>query len=72
MDQVPGTRQLYLAAGGSYHSGKFLPSIGGMVVRRLCGETSTDTPEGRLLARWGWDRSMEKVAIHSSVVPKDN
>ena len=70
VDQAPKTRQLYLATGGSYHSFKFLPNFGDMVIRRLRGQNVFDTLEGRLLKRWGWDRSKETKAVHKNVVPK--
>lgn len=70
VDQAPKTRQLYLATGGSYHSFKFLPIFGDMVVRRLRGHNDSDTLEDRLLKRWGWERSEETIAIHKSVIPK--
>lgn len=72
VDEVPGTGQLHLVVGGSYHSVKFLPNMGDMVVRRLRGQDSSNILEDRLLGRWGWDRSMEKVAVHSNIVPKDD
>jgi hypothetical protein len=72
VDRVPGILQLILAVAGNFHSGKFLPNIGGMVVRRHRGQTGSDTVEGRLLKRWVWDRSTEKVAVHRSVIPKDS
>jgi hypothetical protein len=72
VDRVPGILQLILAVGGSYYCSKLLPKIGGIVVRRYRGETGLGTLEGRLLERWGWDRSTEKVAVHRSVIPKDN
>lgn len=70
VDQAPKTRQLYLATGGSYHSFKFLPIFGDMVVRRLRGQDDSDILENRLLKRWGWERSEETIAIHRSVMPK--
>jgi sarcosine oxidase / L-pipecolate oxidase len=70
IDEAPETKQLYLATGGSYHSFKFLPNFGDMVVRRLRGQDDPDTLEGRLLKRWKWDRSAENISVHSSVVPK--
>jgi sarcosine oxidase/L-pipecolate oxidase len=70
VDQALNTRELYLAAGGSYHSFKFLPNLGDMVVRCIRGQTGTDTLEDRLLKRWGWDRSRENTAVHKSVIPK--
>ena len=72
VDQIPKTRQLYLAAGGSYHSFKFLPNFGDMVVRRLRGLKCSDTLEDRLLERWVWNRSKENVAVHRSAIPKES
>ncbi len=69
VDQAPETRQLYLATGGSYHSFKFLPNFGDMVVRRLRGQNGSDTLEDRLLKRWVWNRSKETTAVHKSVIP---
>ncbi len=69
VDQAPETRQLYLATGGSYHSFKFLPNFGDMVVRCLRGQNGSDTLEDRLLKRWVWDRSEETTAVHKSVIP---
>lgn len=70
VDQVPKTRQLYVVTGGSYHSFKFLPIIGNMVVRRLRGQNGSDTLEDRLLRRWVWERSKETIGVHKSVIPK--
>jgi sarcosine oxidase / L-pipecolate oxidase len=70
VDEAPETQQLYIATGGSYHSFKFLPNFGEMVVRRLRGQSGSDTLEGRLLKRWVWERSEETIAVHKSVVPQ--
>jgi sarcosine oxidase / L-pipecolate oxidase len=70
VDEAPKTKQLYLATGGSFHSYKFLPIFGDMVVRRLRGQSDSSTLEGRLLKRWGWERSSETVSVHRSVIPK--
>lgn len=72
VDWVPGTEQLLLVAGGSYHSAKFLPVIGEMAVRRLRGQYGSDSLEDRLSRRWTWDRSAEKVAVHGKVRPRDS
>ncbi|KAL2041194.1 hypothetical protein N7G274_006139 [Stereocaulon virgatum] len=50
----PKVRNLYIAAGGSFHSWKFLPVIGSCVVKMLRGEL--DQEHAR---RWGWDRRDE-------------
>ncbi|KAL9125162.1 MAG: hypothetical protein Q9217_005594 [Psora testacea] len=70
VDQAPKTGELYLATGGSYHSFKFLPVFGDMVVRRLRGPNGPDTLEDRLLKRWVWERSKETIPVHKSVIPK--
>ncbi|KAF2174624.1 FAD dependent oxidoreductase [Zopfia rhizophila CBS 207.26] len=64
VDRAPYNQGLHLAVGGSYHSYKFLPIIGGMVVRHIRGE------EDQLLNRWRLERSSKGVAVHPSVVPK--
>ncbi len=71
VDQVPNTRGLYVAAAGSYHSFKFLPIVGNMVVRRICGYNGSDTLRGRILKKWTWERSWETTAVHESVIPKN-
>jgi sarcosine oxidase/L-pipecolate oxidase len=70
VDKAPETQRLHLATGGSYHSFKFLPNFGDMVVRYFRGQSGSDTPEHRLLQRWTWERSKETVAVHKSVIPK--
>lgn len=64
VDKVPGVQGLHLAVGGSYHSFKFLPVFGGIIVDYLQG-----TRRG-VSKRWGWDRSEEKISVHSEVLPK--
>ncbi|KAF1962895.1 FAD dependent oxidoreductase [Byssothecium circinans] len=64
VDKVPGVQGLHLAVGGSYHSFKFLPVFGGIIVDYLRG-----TRRG-VSKRWGWDRSEEKISVHSEVLPK--
>lgn len=68
--KAPKTDELYLVTGGSYHSFKFLPTIGEIVVRLLQGQIDSASLEGRLLQRWGWERSRETVSVHKSVIPK--
>lgn len=42
---------LYVAAGGSFHSWKFMPILGRYVVKMLKGEL-----EPEMARRWAWDR----------------
>ncbi|PVI06449.1 FAD dependent oxidoreductase [Periconia macrospinosa] len=64
VDGVPGIEGLHLAVGGSYHSFKFLPVFGGIVVDYLRGRRPG------VSKRWGWDRSKEKISVYSEVLPK--
>lgn len=54
-DQViskhPHSEGLYIIAGGSFHSWKFLPTIGKYVVQMLDGSL-----EPELAQQWAWDR----------------
>ena len=54
--KVPG---LFIAAGGSFHSWKFLPTIGIYVVRMVRGELDEDSEEAR---RWAWDKEAKGSA----------
>lgn len=64
VDKVPGIKGLHLAVGGSYHSFKFLPVLGDIIVNHLQGKR-----EG-VSKRWSWDRSEERISVHSEVLPK--
>jgi len=64
LDQVPGVQGLHLAVGGSYHSFKFLPVFGNIVVAYLRGIRSG------VSKRWGWNRTEEKTSVHSEILPK--
>lgn len=64
VDKVPEVQGLHLAVGGSYHSFKFLPVLGGIIVDYLQG-----TRRG-VSKRWGWNRSEEKMSVHSEMLPK--
>ena len=70
VDQAPKTRQLYLTTGGFYHSFKFLFNFGDMVIRRFRGQNVSDIVEGKLLKKWGWEKSEETKAVHKNVIPK--
>ena len=70
VDQAPKTRQFYLTTGGSYHSFKFFLNFGDMVIRRFRGQNVSDIVEGKLLKKWGWEKSEETKAVHKNVIPK--
>ena len=69
IDKALKTDKLYIAAGGSYHSYKFMPKWGKLMVQRMLGP-DPDTLEERLLKRMGWERSEEQTSVHRSVIPK--
>jgi sarcosine oxidase / L-pipecolate oxidase len=55
----PASKNLYLATVGSFHSYKFLPTIGKYVVKMLEG-----TLEEEHAQRWAWDRKVESEGAH--------
>ncbi|KAI1474869.1 sarcosine oxidase [Daldinia eschscholtzii] len=59
----PASKNLYIAAGGSFHGYKFLPIIGKYVVQMLHGKLSEE-----LTRRWAWDR--EIVPITTPYTPR--
>jgi sarcosine oxidase/L-pipecolate oxidase len=63
VDNVPGVPGLHLAVGGSYHTFKFLPVLGAIVVNHL------EEIRHGVSRRWIWDRSDENTSVHSEVVP---
>lgn len=60
--KVPDVQGLYLAIGGSYYSFKFLRVFGDIIVDYLRGMRRG------VLKRWSWDRSKEKISVHSEVL----
>ncbi|KAI2628453.1 sarcosine oxidase [Hypoxylon sp. NC1633] len=52
----PAAKNLYIAAGGSFHAFKFLPVIGKYVVQMLHGELSEEH-----MRRWAWDREFTPI-----------
>ncbi|KAI1374400.1 sarcosine oxidase [Hypoxylon crocopeplum] len=52
----PASKNLYIAAGGSFHAFKFLPIIGKYVVQTIHGELSEEHTR-----RWAWDRDMTPI-----------
>ncbi|KAJ4353664.1 uncharacterized protein N0V89_005394 [Didymosphaeria variabile] len=63
----PQLNNLYLAVGGSFHSWKFLPTVGKYVVNVLNGISNGEEKDGR----WGWkDENTPGRGAHEKVVPK--
>lgn len=63
----PKLGNLYLAVGGSFHSWKFLPTIGRYVVNMLDGLSNGDEKD----RRWGWKKGpQEGRGAHEKVVPR--
>ena len=60
--KVPDVQGLHLAIGGSYHSFKFLPVFGELIVDYLRGMRRG------VSKRWSWDRSKEKISVYSEVL----
>ncbi|KAI4871175.1 FAD dependent oxidoreductase [Hypoxylon rubiginosum] len=52
----PASKNLYIAAGGSFHAFKFLPIIGKYVVQMLDGKLSEE-----LARKWAWDRDTTPI-----------
>lgn len=71
VDYVPGVDGLMVATGGSYHSFKFLPIFGRMVVCRIRGQGNPDSVESTLLRRWRWDKREPGVSVHPNIVPQN-
>lgn len=70
VDHVPGAQGLVVVAGGSYHSFKFLPILGNMVILRILGQEPSDPEEAALLRRWSWSRPEGGVSVHPNIVPQ--
>lgn len=64
--QHPPSDRLYLATGGSFHSWKFMPTIGRYVVQMLQGML----PE-ELASRWAWDRPTSGGALPEYLPRRD-
>lgn len=57
---------LYLAAGGSFHCWKFLPTIGRYVVNVLDGVSNgVESDEA-----WAWKSERKGQGVHDSLVPR--
>lgn len=72
IDKAEGTDNLIIASAGNYHSAKFLPNFGRLVVRRLKESISdgSDQLSDELLKGCKWERLEGAVPIHAGVVPK--
>ncbi|KAI1121791.1 sarcosine oxidase [Nemania abortiva] len=64
--QHPYSDRLYLATGGSFHSWKFMPTIGRYVVQMLQG-----TLPDEFASRWAWDRPIEGGALPEFLPQRD-
>jgi glycine/D-amino acid oxidase-like deaminating enzyme len=53
----PASKNLFVATIGSWHSFKFLPTVGKYVVKMLEGELDEEQKK-----RWDWDREESDVA----------
>ncbi len=62
----PAAKGLYVAGGGSFHSWKFLPTIGKYVSRMLKGELGAEQAE-----KWVWDRANEWAACEMYIPRSD-
>lgn len=62
----PACKGLYIAGGGSFHSWKFLPTIGKYVVQMLKGQLASEPAE-----KWAWDRKDEGAACEMYIPQKD-
>jgi hypothetical protein len=70
VDRVDGVLNLIFATAGSYHTYKFLPNIGDMVVLCICGEESDDSVERTIQKRCRWERPDDVKSVHPNIVPK--
>ncbi|KAF2769087.1 hypothetical protein EJ03DRAFT_336447 [Teratosphaeria nubilosa] len=58
------SRCLYLATGGSFHSWKFMPTIGQYIVKMLHGELNEEQSN-----RWAWDRTASGGSALPEYIP---
>ncbi|KAI9774044.1 MAG: hypothetical protein M1839_001929 [Geoglossum umbratile] len=54
----PNCKNLYIATAGSFHSWKFLPTLGAYVVKMLQGKLDQEKA-----SRWAWDRGSDGAAF---------
>ncbi len=66
IDNHPHCPNLIIAGAGSFHSWKFLPTIGKYVVQRIEG-----TLEEGLARKWAWDRDNAGGACEMYIPSRD-
>ena len=59
-------KNLYLATGGSFHSFKFLLTLGDFIASMMDGTLEKDLAE-----RWAWDRAKEECSNKRMMPAKD-
>ena len=69
IDEVPGTKNLIAASGGSFHSAKFLPNFGSLVQRYL-GKGEPNALFDEVLRGCKWEKPHEVQHVHPGVIPK--
>ncbi len=69
IDEAPNTKNLIIASGGSFHSGKFLPNFG-RLVQRFLGNVEPDALLDGILRGCKWERLQGAPHVHPGVVPK--
>ncbi|PVH68564.1 hypothetical protein DL98DRAFT_440918, partial [Cadophora sp. DSE1049] len=62
----PAAKGLYIAGGGSFHSWKFLPTIGKYITQVLKGQLPAEQAE-----KWAWDRKNEDAACEMYIPQND-
>ena len=62
----PHAKNLYLATGGSFHSFKFLPTVGDFIAKMINGSL-----EQELAERWAWDRAKQDCSNKRMMPAKD-
>ena len=66
IDYHPHCNNLIIAGAGSFHSWKFLPTIGKYVVQRIMG-----TLDESLARKWAWDRENVGAACEMYIPTRD-
>ncbi|KUJ07463.1 sarcosine oxidase [Mollisia scopiformis] len=66
IDRHPNCKNLYFAGAGSFHSWKFLPTLGKYVLDMLQG-----TLDAEKASRWAWDRPNQGSALPAYVPRRD-
>jgi len=66
IDKHPHCENLFVASGGSFHSWKFMPTLGKYVVQMLQGKL-----DGEKARRWAWNRPKDGGAIPEYLPRRD-